>query len=79
MISDTCIYVPFKKKCEESELKNSNFYICVSFIVENKLPNFSAGIKKYVVGLIIKTSSDPTCVEVSEFSSGEEEGRDYYA
>lgn len=33
-------------------------------------PNSSAGIKKYVVGLIIKTSSDPTCVEVSEFFQG---------
>lgn len=34
--------------------------------------NSSAGIKKYVVGLIIKTSSDPTCVEVSEFFQGKE-------
>lgn len=28
---------------------------------------FLIGIKKYVVGLIIKTSSDPTCVEVRAF------------
>lgn len=44
------------------------FFMLLLFTINYCL--LSTGIKKYVVGLIIKTSSDPSCVEVSKSSLG---------
>ncbi|OXB75051.1 UNVERIFIED_CONTAM: hypothetical protein H355_001458 [Colinus virginianus] len=53
---------------EVEQSRNETLFVTPGLV--NIFLHFSAGRKKYVAGLIIKTSSDPTCVEVSEFFQG---------